>query len=582
MRRLDGSRRRALLTGCALVLLCLGTGAALLPALGAGFVYDDYLYLVGNPQVAGGLSPAAAAWAFSSFHAANWHPLTWLSHQADVSLFGLSPRSHHAVNLALHAANACLLFLVLRGATGAAGRSLAVAALFAMHPLHVESAAWVAERKDLLAGFFWILALGAWLRYGRRPAPAALAATTGLFALALLAKPMPVSLPALLLVLDVWPLGRVPLFRGFPGQAAAAAWRRALLEKLPLLALSAASTAVTLAAQGSGGAMLTVERLGFGPRLANALLSVVAYLRQAAWPADLAVFYPHPGHEVSAAGALAAAALLAALAGGATALVRRHPYLAAGGAWFAVTLLPVIGLVQAGEQARADRYTYVPLTGVFLAVVWAGAALSRRLPPLRVPLALAAVAAIAALGAVSARQAGYWRDNATLYRRALAVTERNWAMHANLGTVLSWEGRYDEAIPHLREAVALQPRFADGWLALGTTLLRAGRPAEAEPELRRALRLRPGHAETHCALGQSLAAQGRPAVAETALRRALELRPSYPDALFVLGVVLGRRGQRPEAAAAMRGALRLDPGHAGARQAAAALGIEVDIPSPPP
>jgi hypothetical protein len=507
-----GGRGAPLAVAAALALL---TFLALGRVAGNGFVgMDDEAYITGNAHVAGGLSLPAAAWAFRSTERSNWHPLTWLSHQADASLFGLDPAGHHLVGLALHAANAVLLFAVLRGASGALWRPAAVAALFALHPLHVESVAWAAERKDLLSTLLLLLALGAWLRRARRGGGFP-AATAALFAAALLAKPMPVTFPFLLLVLDWWPLGRwAPAGVGPPGAASARFGvlppAALLREKAALFLLAAASCVVTYRVQEASGAMSGANAIPGAVRAANALVSYVRYLGKAAWPLELAVYYPFstriPWWQW-------AGALLALVAASAWVLrsARRRPWLAAGWLWYLGTLVPAIGLVQVGGQALADRYTYVPLVGIFVGAVWAAGAGARRPGPgaRAIPALVAAV--VAALGLLSFRQAGYWRDGETLFRHAQAVSPGSWVILNNLGTALATRGRL----------------------------------AEAEEAFRAALRLEPFRAQLHGNLGRALAAQGRRAEAEQAYRRALLIDPRFAQARANLAALLAEPGPGP-------------------------------------
>jgi tetratricopeptide (TPR) repeat protein len=454
-----------------------------------GFLsYDDGLYVTANPVVAGGLTREGLLWAFTTTHAANWHPLTWLSHMLDVELFGLDPSGHHAMSVALHVANVLLLQAFLFRATGALWRSGAVAALFAWHPLHVESVAWVAERKDVLSTLFWMLTLLAYLAWCRRPSTGRQVRVAALFALGLMAKPMLVSLPLALLALDLWPLGR--LEKG--------TLRRRLVEKAPLFALAALSCGITLAVQQSGGALASFERAGAGPRMANALVSYAAYLGRTVWPTGLSVLYPHPGAALSPALVAAAAAGLLAVSALAWRLRAQHPYVLAGWLWFLVTLLPVIGLVQVGEQGMADRYTYVPLVGIFWAGVWGASAL---LPERRGLLAVVATALLLASAVASARQVRVWRDDAALFSQALRATRSAWlpfpespTLHFHLGLGLARRGRFDEAIRHYRRALALGYDPAPVHNNLGNALLQRGREEEALAHYERALAADPGHA----------------------------------------------------------------------------------------
>jgi hypothetical protein len=425
------------------LLLAAATAALLWPAGGFAFLnYDDNQYLTLNPRVTPGLTLDGAAWAFTSVgYAFNWHPLTWLSHMADVSLFGLDPRGHHLVNVLLHAANAALLFALLRALTGALWAPALVAALFAAHPLHVESVAWVSERKDLLSTLLGLATLAAYLRHLRRPGRWSLLPALAAFVLGLLAKPMLVGLPLLMLVLDFWPLGRLRGPRA-----------RRLLEKLPFLALAAAAAGVTYVAQLRGGALKGLQEVGLPVRAANALVAYVWYAAKALWPAGLTIFYPYP--DPAGEGfwwrALAAALGLGLVTAAALRLARRAPYVLAGWLWYVATLLPVVGLVQAGLQAVADRYTYLPLAGLFLAAAWGGAAAA---PRRRRAAALAPVAcalALAAFAGAARAQLGVWRDSVALFEHALAVTQDNFVAELNLSAALREQGRVAEADRHFQ------------------------------------------------------------------------------------------------------------------------------------
>ncbi|MEO6196456.1 MAG: hypothetical protein ABIS20_25835 [Thermoanaerobaculia bacterium] len=452
---MTSGRRLPLLLGAALALLTL---AAYLPALHNGFVnLDDGLYVTGNPQVQKGITRASAAWALTANVANNWHPLTLLSHQLDCQLFGLDPAGHHATSLLLHLANTLLLFAVLRGMTGAVWRSAAVAALFAVHPAHVESVAWVAERKDVLSALFWILAMAAWTSYARRPSPGRYLLVALMMLLGLMAKPMVVTLPFALLLLDVWPLER----RGL-------GWKRLIAEKLPLLALSAAASLVTLRYQRTSLAPL--DLVPWSVRLANAAVAYASYLGKLLLPRNLAVFYPIP-LAIPAWQVAAATALLAALTALATWKARRAPWLLVGWLWFLGTLVPVIGLVQVGRQAMADRYTYLPSIGLFVAIVWGIAwgiaALARER---RAILATASAAAILALAVGTWKQAGTWHDSVALYRHALAVTRGNYVAHVGLAKALTAERNLEGAEEEYRAALALRPRLIEARAGLEAIL----------------------------------------------------------------------------------------------------------------
>jgi len=551
---------KRLLPGLALAVLVLAVFAQ---TAGFGFVnVDDDAYVYENRHVLAGLSARGVGWAFGGFRVQNWHPLTWLSHMADVSLLGPAPGPMHAVNVALHLAAALLLLAVLRAATGSTWRSAAVAALFAVHPLHVESVAWISERKDVLSTALGLAALLAWVRWVRGGSRRAYGAALGLFVLSLLAKPMLVTLPGLLLLLDGWPLGRLPLctareaFRALPPL---------LAEKLPFLALSAVASAVTVAAQSSGGADAALAHLPPGRRGGNALLSVAAYLGQAAWPADLAVFYPHratvPG-ALSAARVAGAATLVLALTALALRERLRRPWLLFGWLWFLGTLLPVVGLVQVGSQAMADRYTYVPLVGIFVAVAWGAGELAARGPAWRAGVLGAGAAALLGLAAVAHAQVGVWRDAVTLQRHALQVNPANWKAWQGLCSAELDLGRLGEAAPACERAVALLPTFHDAWNTLGVVHARRGEHALALQHFRHALELRPGYFLALRNAGAALGNLGRPAEAAPLLAQAAALRPDAPDAWAMLATARAQSGDAAGAREALERLRAIDPARA--------------------
>ncbi|HWR97160.1 MAG TPA: hypothetical protein VN317_01945 [Candidatus Methanoperedens sp.] len=475
-----------------LVLLCF------LPILQNDFVnYDDDRYVTANRHLDAGGPRQIVGWAFTSFDAANWHPLTWLSHALDVALFGRMPRGHHLTSLLLHVANALLLFLLLRALTGALWRSFFVAGIFGLHPLHVESVAWVAERKDLLSTLFlWLSLLAYRLYLAHRSAPRYLAAVL-LYALGLMAKPMLVTLPAVLLLLDWWPLGRLRIPGRAPARAAEAAepaWR-ILAEKIPFLALSLLSVAVTLVAQSHGGAVKDFQEYPPAVRFGNAVVSVVRYLGKTLWPRDLAVFYPHPGGDLLAAHLFLAAAVLAVLTALVALWTRKRPYLAAGWLWYLVTLSPVLGLIQVGAQAMADRYTYVPLTGLALAAAWGLAAIVPPRPPARALAGAGGAAILVALGLGARSQLATWRTSVTLFEHALRTTRDNFVAHDNLAVALSDQGRTQEALRHALAAVRIRPDRQPGrYLHLARSLRGQGMHTEAVEVLELAARLSPGDA----------------------------------------------------------------------------------------
>jgi tetratricopeptide (TPR) repeat protein len=535
------------------------------PVLAFDFVnYDDPAYVRNNPHVLRGLTVDGVAWAFGTTHASNWHPLAWLSHMADVQLFGLAPGGHHGTNLVLHVISAVLLLLLVHAWTGSVGVATAVAALFAWHPAHVESVAWVSERKDVLCALLLWLTLGAYTAYARRPlasrGPLRLAVVVLLFALALMAKPMAVTAPFLMLLLDVWPLGRLPL----DAAPDAARVRALVVEKLPLLALSVLSSAVTVAAQRAGGAVSSLGVLSLPERLGNAAVALVAYLGMLFRPAGLAVFYPHRG--ATAPLVLGGSVLLLiALTWGAWQTRRHFPFLLVGWLWFVGSLVPVIGLVQVGEQALADRYTYVPYVGLGLALAEGARQLVRLHAVAGRALVVAGAGFLVALVPVAREQVGTWRDSVTLFRRALDVTRDNHVAERLLGAALLDAGDAAGAEPHLREAVRLRPGSAAALNALGVALTRLSRPGDAEAALevfRRAATADPGDPDTRNNLGNALEARGNVEAALAEYREAIRLAPGDADGHRNTGLTLAGLGRHEEARRALEQAVHIEPGHA--------------------
>jgi len=517
------------------------------PALGHEFLnYDDDIYVTENPQVTRGLSGAGFVWAWTSGHAANWHPLTWLSHMLDVSVFGLSPAGHHASSVLLHALNTLLAFIVLRRLTGSVGRSALVALLFAIHPLHVESVAWIAERKELLSSLFFWLMLWTYSLYAAKPSVARYVGVAFLLAMGLTAKPMLVTAPALLLLLDFWPLERHRLLD----------WKRLILEKLPLFLLVGASSWITWVVQGAGGALGGVTQYPLSIRAANAALSYATYAIKTVWPRGLAVFYLHPGTEALSLLAVGTMAMILIVTVTAVRRRREQPYLLVGWLWFLGTLVPVIGLVQVGEQAMADRYTYLPLTGLLIALVWSVAR------PLATPMKIAVIALLMSLAVVAHLQVRHWKDSATLFRHALTVTADNATSRLNLGMALSDRGEFDSARVHLRKAIELRPGWARAHNNLGWSLAQSGRHAEADSSYHEALRRDPTYADAYFNLGHSLTLRGLHDEALDVMRKALALEPDSARAHYSYGTVLAQRREWAAAAEELQRALAILPEHA--------------------
>jgi Flp pilus assembly protein TadD len=439
------------------------------PALRHDFVrYDDPDYVLNNPHVLAGVTVPGVAWALTSFHASNWHPLTWLSHMLDCQLFGLSAGGHHGTSLLLHAANAALLLLVLSAMTGALWRSVFVAALFAVHPLNVESVAWIAERKNVLSTLLGLLAIASYLGHVRRPSHGRLALVAGTLTLGLMAKPMLVTLPLLLLLLDYWPLQRWR--SGWPTWAL-------VREKLPLLALAVVSGLLTLAAQRP--ALRAIEEAPFDARVANAVVAYGRYVALTLWPARLAFFYPHDWNTLAPEVIALASVFLLAVTAIAVHTRRTAPYLAVGWFWYVGTLVPVIGLVQVGAQAMADRYAYVPTVGLFIAIVWGVADRVVRWPGRRKAACGLGACVVLALAAATRRQLSYWQDSFTLGEHAVAVTTDNYVAQTNLGAAYVMQSRWAEAIPHLTAALQIAPHYPPAFPLLGLALANTGRTDEA-------------------------------------------------------------------------------------------------------
>lgn len=499
---------------------------------------DDIKYISLNPRVPLGVTWDNVRWAFTTGFFSNWHPLTWLTYMADVELYGMFPGGFHSTNLQFHLMGTVLLFLALSWMTRQIWPSAFVAFLFAMHPLHVESVAWVSERKDVLSGAFMMLTLLAYTWYAKEPGWSRYLLVMVPFALGLMSKPMLVTLPCALLLLDYWPLTRL--------DAKVAVLR--VLEKVPLFALSAISSTVTYLVQQHGGAMEKFDRLPFMYRASNAALAYAAYLGKTFWPARLSPFYPHPGAAVNLTVASMAAMLLLAITAVAVVARRRHPYVLVGWLWYLGTLVPVIGLVQVGAQGMADRYTYVPLIGIFVAVVWTAQSFLRRarLGPVTA-LGITAVLVVT-LCVVASLQIRRWRDGITLYRHAVAVTRDNPIAENLLGNALALRGRTREAIPHFEAALRLDPDHANAHFGLGLAMRTLGDLDGAIAHYQETLRLQPDQLRARYQLGEALFVQKRYDDAATEFDAVLAAEPRYMEAYNGLGMTLAARGRFQEAA----------------------------------
>jgi protein O-mannosyl-transferase len=621
MERLKFDRRDRLIVAC----LVVGTVVAYAGVLGCGFVnYDDPSYVSDNPHVDRGVSLRALVWAFTHPHSLNWHPLTSISHMIDCQIYGLRPAGHHLTNLLLHIVNTLLLFGVLRRMTGAVWRSAIVAALFAWHPLHVESVAWISERKDVLSAFFLLLSLAAYVRYvEERRAPALLGgmlsagayvrhageaqeehersskipasgedrlvtpvqcAKSGVwygfcllfFALGLMSKPMVVTLPFVLLLLDYWPLNRISNLK--PEISTPLSWRRLVWEKAPFFVLAAAVSGVTLLVQNSGGAMVALTVLPPGQRVANALISPVRYLGKMIWPLELSVFYPHP-FSWPASLAIGAAALLLAITAGVVA--SRTPELIVGWLWFIGMLVPVIGLVQVGLQSMADRYTYLPSIGVFITVVWSVANLSVGWPePARRLVGAGMGLVLVGCVCLTAVQVRVWHNSLTLFGHALALNPANYVAHYYLGLELKDLGKDDEAIVQFKQAESPEVVWTEPAFRLGQCFERKGRFDEAKDCYERAVRKQPDYVLARCGLARVLARQGRFDQAAKQCHECLRYDPKSADVHYNLANLLASLGYLPEAASQYRESLRLEPDYADAHNNLGAVLLRLGAAGP--
>lgn len=512
--------------------------------------FDDNEYVYDNPQITSGLTIQGAVRAFSGTHAGNWHPLTTLSHMLDCQLWGVRGGAHHLTNVALHTIAVVLLFLVLQQITGAIWRSAFVAAVFAIHPLRVESVAWISERKDVLSAVFFMLTLGAYARYAKSPSIGRYFTMSILFALGLMSKPMLVTVPFVLLLLDYWPLNR------FTGRSST---KELIFEKLPLLALSVASGLATLWAQKSS--MARVEQVSLISRITNGLITYVIYLKQMIWPAHLAVFYPHPEDKLPIWEIALATVLLIVVSAGTIMLRRKRPYLITGWFWYLIMLLPVIGLIQVGSQAHADRYTYLPQIGLYVLLVWAIAdALASELQ-CRI-LALAGCGIIIALAWCAHVQTAYWRNGESLWRHTLGATPRNFFAHDGLGHFLLNHGRVDEAIDQFETALKIAPDFDRAETNLMAALTKKGSTDNTIARLQAFVSEYPNDAQGYYSLGNALLKKGDSQGAMEAYEKALAIQPRYPAAHHNIGIALDQNGRIDEAIGHYQQVVKEDPHYA--------------------
>jgi tetratricopeptide (TPR) repeat protein len=521
--------------------------------------YDDIGYVTGNDHVKSGLTLKGLIWSFQTTAFYNWHPLTWISHMADVELYGMFAGGHHLTNVFFHIANALLLFFLLRSMTDTLWRSAIVAALFALHPLHVESVAWVAERKDVLSTFFGMLSLISYVRYTQQQSRSGYALALLFFILGLMVKPMLVTLPFLLLLLDYWPLGRLNFgkrLRRQPADGVSAVYFL-LLEKAPFFLFTAASCVVTYYAQQSGGAMVPFDVYPLSIRAANAVVAYVGYIGRMLWPVQLAVFYPYP-ESFALWKVVAAAAVLSGISIGVMMQVKQRPYLAVGWFWYFGTLVPVIGLVQVGGQAMADRYTYVTLIGLFIMIVWSAAEIFGRGSVKRFIVTMTAVVLMLALSVVSHLQVAHWANSISLFSHALKVTRNNYLAHLNLGKALHDAGQELQAYQHYADALQIHPNLPQAHLNFGSGLLAQGKIGEAMEHFYQALQLDPDLAEAHNNLGLALVRIGNIEDSIHHFRRALKTNPKFKNAMINLNLATSINDNINRAVRRMRECLRID------------------------
>lgn len=516
--------------------------------------FDDDVYIFRNPHVRAGLCSESIRWAFTATHAANWHPLTWLSHILDVEFYGLNPGQHHLTNVIFHIANTLLLFFVFRQMSGKIWQSAFVAGLFALHPLHVESVAWVSERKDVLSTFFWLLTMRSYLRFVREPKLMTYLPVLLFFILGLMSKPMLITLPFVLLLLDCWPLERLSSGRD-------KSLLPIILEKIPLLAISGISLLVTFLAQKDWGAVGNSELYPFSLRISNALISYIRYIGKLFWPSDMAFFYPYsrslPGWETAGAGILLVSLSVVILRN-----LKQRPYLTVGWLWYLGTLVPVIGLVQLGGQSMADRYTYIPFIGLSVMAAWGIPEVTAKQRYGKISLASGSAVIFTMFMAISNLQTGYWQNSITLFEHALAVTKNNHVAHNNLGVVLHRQGKADEAIAHYSEALRIKPRDADAHNNLGLLLANQGKTDEAVAHYTEALRLDPGLASAYNNMGIIMEKKGDFDSAGQYYSKALQITPDYPEALNNMGLIFLRKEEMNKAIAYFTASLKVRPDNA--------------------
>ncbi len=548
------------------LFLIVTTIAVFWPVLNHGFVnYDDTRYVTMNENVRAGVSWKGVAWAFTSGHASNWHPLTWLSHMLDCEIYALNPKGHHVTNLLFHLANTVLLFLALRWMTAAFWRPAIVAALFALHPLHVESVAWIAERKDVLSTLFWMLTMLAYAWYVKSPEFMRYLFVVLSFALGLMAKPMLVTLPFVLLLLDYWPLKRLSTEAFAAKDRLKHNWRL-VREKLPLFVLTVASCITTFLVQQHGAAVQSLEQISLQSRIENAFVSYAKYITKMIWPSRLAVYYPHCKNSLPLWQSMSATLLFVCISVIFFRQIKRHPYLMVGWLWFLGTLVPVIGIVQVGGQAMADRYTYVPLIGLFVAGTWGISRVTTAWANHKVFASILTGSVISMFTIFAWFQVGYWSNSITLFEHTLNVTANNQLAHNQLGVALIENGRTEEAIEHYLQALQITPQYVDARINLGNAYKDLGKLEKAIDQYRKALGFSPNNLTVKNNLGIVLAIQGNIEQAITLFSQVLQIDPDNARAHNNMGIALAERGQLDEAVRHFSEALRINPASTSARK----------------
>jgi Tfp pilus assembly protein PilF len=553
------------------VLLAAITLVLYWPVKDYGFAeFDDDLYVEKNPWVTRGLTRDSVIWAFKNLDAGFWHPLTWLSHLLDFEIYQYHAGGHHWTNVLIHLASTILLFIFLSAMTGLPWTSALTAALFAVHPLHVESVAWISERKDVLSGFFWILAVGLYFVYARKPSVPRYLSVFAAFSLGMLSKPMVVTLPIVLLLLDVWPLQRIEnaktcfdRFLSLKGSTWNLRLSRLIAEKVPFLMLSVASGILAIVAQRYNGALASLDSYPLEYRLANASVACIAYLGKTIYPLDLAVFYPHPGMQPiwKVAGSIL---ILVVATIWVIRKVRSAPYLAVGWFWYLISLLPVLGIIQVGSHSMADRYTYIPLIGIFIMIAMGIQDAASRGRVLQLGIAAIGCAIVMGSMTLSSVQLTYWTDYRTLFEHANQVTERNHIANNNLGVVAHREGRIGDAVNYLRQAVDIKPDYLDAWLNLGRCYVALDKYPDAVASFRKSIEIDPLTPTNRFLLGFALMNAGETEESARELQWVVERQPDEYEARFYLGMVRLQQGRNEDAEEHFKEVLRINPNHAAA------------------